>query len=122
MPIFKCSPPVRFLLSLSVSAVALAVFSGQAMACFTVYNKSNVPVYSNMTPPINMSYQIHERLPAVFSDGHLVFGSSSDCPLIDARISVPEVSNVVATSKPTTSRNRRTTSRFKNSMGNAVKP
>ena len=97
MPIFKCSPPVRFLLLLSVSVVALAVFSGQAMACFTVYNKSNVPVYSNMSPPIDMSYQIHQRLPDVFPGGHMVFGNSYDCPLIDTRVAVAQLSNVSTT-------------------------
>ena len=94
MPNVKCRPPVRFLLSLSVSVAALAIFSGQAIACFTVYNKANVPVYSNMSPPIDMSYQIHQRLPAVFPGGHMVFGDSYDCPLIDARVPVAQLSNV----------------------------
>ena len=66
----------------------------QAMACFTVYNRANQTVYSNMAPPIDMRYQIHERLPAVFPGGHMVFGSSTDCPLIDNRIAITELSNV----------------------------
>ena len=94
MPLLKCSPPVRFLLSPSLLVAALAIFSGHAMACFTVYNKANVPVYSNMSPPIDMSYQIHQRLPAVFPGGHMVFGDSYDCPLIDTRVAVAQLSNV----------------------------
>ena len=80
----------------------------QAMACFTVYNRANQTVYSNMAPPIDMRYQIHERLPAVFPGGHMVFGSSTDCPLIDTRTSVRELSNVamVATVKPATGATR----------------
>jgi hypothetical protein len=113
MPIFKCSPSVSFLLSLSVSMLASAVFAGQAMACYTVYNRANQPVYSNMASPIDMRYQIHERLPAAFPGGHMVFGSSTDCPLIDARTAVPQLSNVAvaATVKPATRRTRKSRSR-----------
>jgi hypothetical protein len=84
---------MRFLkcaLALFIAALA----APQAMACFTVYNRTNLPVYSGMEPPIDMSYQIHERLPAAFPDGHLVFGSSSDCPAIDTRKVSPVLSNV----------------------------
>ena len=90
----------------ALSAALLA--APQAMACFTVYNRANQTVYSNMAPPIDMRYQIHERLPAVFPGGHMVFGSSTDCPLIDTRTSVPELSNVamVATVKPATGATR----------------
>lgn len=120
MPIFKCRPSVLFLLSLSVSLLA----APQAMACYTVYNKANVAVYSNISPPIDMSYQIHERLPAVFPGGHMVFGSSTDCPLIDARTAVSELSNVAATAKPASSRNSRNSraGKSKNSTADAVKP
>ena len=116
MSIFKRSPSVSFLLSLSVSVLA----APQAMACYTVYNKANVPVYSNMAPPIDMRYQIHERLPAVFPGGHMVFGNSTDCPLIDARTVVPERSNVAVaeTVKPATSRKRKP----QNSTADAAKP
>ena len=80
----------------------------QAMACYTVYNRANQPVYSNMAAPIDMRYQIHERLPAAFPGGHMVFGSSTDCPLIDTRIAVSGQSNVVmaATDRPATGTTR----------------
>jgi hypothetical protein len=103
MSIFRCSRSVSFWLALAVSALV----APQAMACYTVYNPSNKPVYSNMSPPIDMSYQIHERLPAVFPGGHMVFGDSTDCPLIDARVAVPELSNVAAITKRTTRRSRK---------------
>ena len=93
----------RILMSLS----AAVLVAPQALACFTVYNKANVPVYSNMSPPIDMSYQIHQRLPAVFPDGHMVFGDSTDCPLIDTRVVSAQLSNVSTTSNLTSRRARR---------------
>lgn len=82
-----------------VLLLALAVFAApQAMACFTVYSASSEVVYSGMTPPIDMSYQIHERLPAVFPGGHMVFGMDTDCPAIDKRRLSPEFSNVAQAS------------------------
>ena len=84
-------------LALSFSVLAMP----QAMACFTVYNlASNQVVYSGMGPPIDMRYQIHERLPAAFPDAHMVFGSSTDCPAIDARRVSPELNNLSATAAP----------------------
>ena len=103
----------------SLSAAMLA--APQALACYTVYNKANVPVYSSMSPPIDMSYQIHQRLPAVFPGGHLVFGASTDCPVIDTRVALPQLSNVAATVKPVTNRSSRT-AKSKNSTVDAVKP
>jgi hypothetical protein len=38
-----------------------------------------------MDAPIDMSYQISQRLQAVFPGGHMVFDNSSDCPRIDMR-------------------------------------
>ena len=88
---------LKYIIALSFSALALP----QAFACFTVYNTGNQPVYSNMEPPINMSYQIHERLPAVFPGGHMIFGNSTDCPNIDTRKTSVVFSNVnIATAAP----------------------
>ncbi|RYG09737.1 MAG: hypothetical protein EON92_14085 [Burkholderiales bacterium] len=66
-------------------AALSAMVLPQAMACFTVYNTANQVVYSGAEPPIDMSYQIHQRLPAVFPGGHMVFGLDRDCPSIDLR-------------------------------------
>jgi hypothetical protein len=82
----------RYAVTLVLSAFAVP----QAMACFTVYNRASQTVYSNMDPPIDMSYQIHERLPAAFPGGHMVFGNSTDCPVIDTRRSAPVLTNVSA--------------------------
>lgn len=90
MNILKCVKCVKCALALSLSGLA----APQAMACFTVYNPGNQVAYSSMEPPIDMSYQIHERLPAAFPGGHLVFGSSTDCPAIDLRRTSPELGNV----------------------------
>ena len=90
-----------------LSVLAVTLLAGPAMACFTVYNKANQTVYSNMSPPIDMRYQIHERLPAVFPGGHMVFGSSTDCPLIDARVTAPQLSNVATVIYLSSGRSRR---------------
>lgn len=87
MKLLKCA------LALSLSALALP-----AMACFTVYNPANQVVYSGETAPIDMSYQIHEKLPAVFPAGHLVFGVDSTCPSIDLRKTSPQLTNVAVVS------------------------
>lgn len=85
----------------SAGALALSLFAlPQAMACFQVYNTANNQmVYSGQDAPIDMSYQIHEKLPAVFPGGHMVFGVSTDCPAIDARKSTIQLTNVAAVSK-----------------------
>lgn len=58
----------------------LAVASVNAMACYTVYDPSNRVVYNAQVPPVDMSRPLHETLPAVFPDGHMVFGATTDCP------------------------------------------
>lgn len=58
----------------------LALAAGNALACYTVYDRSNAVVYHAQTPPVDMSLPIHQTLPAVFPGGHLVFDNSLDCP------------------------------------------
>ncbi|RYX91009.1 MAG: hypothetical protein EOO28_27195 [Comamonadaceae bacterium] len=70
---------------LTFAILASVVLAPQAMACFTVYNTANQVVYSGLEPPIDMSYQIHQRLPEVFPGGHMVFGNEPECPRIDLR-------------------------------------
>lgn len=81
----------------SALALVLSVFAlPQAMACFTVYNSAtNQVVYSGQAAPIDMSYQIHEKLPAVFPGGHMVFGVSNDCPTVDIRRLPPQATVAV---------------------------
>ncbi len=75
-------------------ALSLTALVAPAMACYTVYNPSNQILYSGEAPPIDMSYQIHEKLPAVFPSGHLIFDTSNNCPAIDVRRAVPQLTNV----------------------------
>lgn len=58
----------------------LGLASVNAMACYTVYDRSNQVVYNAQTPPVDMSRPLHETLPAVYPGGHMVFGSGTDCP------------------------------------------
>ena len=66
-------------LKLALSLLAI-VSCGQAAACYTVYNRANQVVYQAQTAPVDMSYPLHQTLPAVFPGGHLVFDTSLDCP------------------------------------------
>lgn len=77
----------------------LALAASPALACFTVYNSAAQVVYSGIETPIDMSYQIHERLPLVFPGGHMVFGNSLDCPAIDARKTPPQLTNVAVSAQ-----------------------
>ncbi|MES2189981.1 MAG: hypothetical protein V4454_07655 [Pseudomonadota bacterium] len=85
-------------------ALSLSGLVAPAMACYTVYNPANQVIYSGETAPMDMSYQIHEKLPAVFPTGHLVFGVGMDCPSIDVRKTIPQLTNVAAVSKAATGR------------------
>jgi hypothetical protein len=68
---------------------ALAVFaavacSGQALACYTVYNRANQVVYHAAAAPVDMRYPLHQTLPAVFPQGHLVFSvADTHCPQVN---------------------------------------
>ena len=59
---------------------SLALTGANAMACYTVYDKSNQVVYNAQTAPVDMSRPIHETLPAVFPGGHMVFAVGGECP------------------------------------------
>ena len=64
---------------------ACAAVMSPALACYTVYGAANQVLYTGYQAPIDMSYQIHQRLPSAFPGGHMVFGNSSDCTAIDTR-------------------------------------
>jgi hypothetical protein len=60
---------------------ALAMLSGgQALACYTVYDRNNQVVYQSTLPPVDMSRPLSEVLPARFPGGHLVFADGAVCP------------------------------------------
>jgi hypothetical protein len=56
----------------------------QAMACYTVYDRSDRVVYQSHTPPVDMSRPLHETLPARFPGGHMIFNAAVDCPVISS--------------------------------------
>lgn len=69
--------PIRTLALLPLLAAA----AGQAATCYTVYGRSNEVLYFAATPPVDMSYQLHQTLPRVFPGATMVFGDGGDCPL-----------------------------------------
>ena len=75
---------------------AIGLSSVNAMACYTVYDRSNNVVYNAQTPPVDMSRPLSETVPVAFPGGTMVFGSSTDCPReAPQRVSLP-----VTPSKP----------------------
>ena len=54
--------------------------SMQAVACFTVYDRSDRIVYHGAKPPVDMSRPLHETLPAQFPGGHMIFDTTASCP------------------------------------------
>jgi hypothetical protein len=68
----------------AVAALA-ALAGGQALACYTVYDRDNRIVYNAQTPPVDMSRPLHETLPKAFPGGHMVFAHGSECPTDVAR-------------------------------------
>ncbi len=71
-------------LKFALGALLPVFFSSQALACYTVYNRANQVIYHASTPPVDMSYQLHQTLPAVFPDGHMVFSvTDTVCPKVN---------------------------------------
>jgi hypothetical protein len=71
-------------LKYALLAAATLFAAPQAFACYTVYNQYNQIIYNAQTPPVDMSYQIHEVLPRVFPGATMVFGDEPGCPLTSA--------------------------------------
>lgn len=61
----------------------LGLGASQAWACYTVFDTSNRVVYNSEKPPVDMSRQLHETVPARFPGGHMVF-DTSECPVINS--------------------------------------
>ncbi len=70
---------IKYALLLAITLLS----APQAFACFTVYNRANQIVYNAQTPPVDMRYQIHEVLPAVYPGGHMLFGMDPQCPVVN---------------------------------------
>lgn len=58
---------------------ALAAASFNALACYTVYDRSSRVMYRGEAPPVDMSQQLHEALQARFPGGHMVFDQAAQC-------------------------------------------
>ena len=68
-------------LKLALGLLLTSLLAGQSLACYTVYNRANQIIYHADAAPIDMRYQIHQTLPAVYPGGHLVFSvSDHSCP------------------------------------------
>ena len=72
-----------------LSGSLLAVSSLQALACYTVYDRSNRVMYQGEQAPVDMSLPIHETVPARFPGGHLVFDGSTACENVVASRQAP---------------------------------
>ena len=71
---------LKFALGVSLPGL----LSSQALACYTVYNRSDQVVYLAAAAPVDMRYPLHQTLPAVFPGGHLVFSvTDTACPLVN---------------------------------------
>jgi hypothetical protein len=67
------------------AVLALACFAAApAMACYTVYDRTNTVVYNAQTPPVDMTKPLREALDARWPGGHMVFGNESECPRLNA--------------------------------------
>lgn len=62
-----------------LSGSLLAAASLQALACYTVYDRSNRVMYQGEQPPVDMSRPVHETVPARFPGGHMVWDGSTVC-------------------------------------------
>ncbi|GAB3470555.1 hypothetical protein [Polaromonas eurypsychrophila] len=71
-------------LKYALGVLLTATLSGQALACYTVYNRANQVIYHARQAPVDMRYQLHQTLPTVFKDGHMVFSiTDSNCPAVN---------------------------------------
>lgn len=76
------TPALKYVLGV----VLTTTVSGQALACYTVYNRANQVIYHAAAAPVDMRYQLHQTLPAVFPGGHMVFSiTDTACPAVDSR-------------------------------------
>lgn len=62
-----------------VGAIVLGLAAMNAMACYTVYDKSNRIAYQGLDAPVDMSLPLSTALQARFPGGHMVFEQNSDC-------------------------------------------
>lgn len=64
--------------------VLFSVATGHAVACFTVYDRTNAIVYYAQTPPVDMTPPFNDKLQKAFPGSHMVFGNTTGCPVKQA--------------------------------------
>jgi hypothetical protein len=91
---FWKGPRMNTALKYAFGALLPTLFASQAMACYTVYNRNNQVLYHALAAPVDMRYQLHQTLPAVYPGGHMVFSiTDTNCPAVNER-SATRVSTV----------------------------
>lgn len=71
-------------LKYALAVLLPALSGGQALACYTVYNRANQVIYHAAQAPVDMRYQLHQTLPAIFPGGHMVFSiTDMSCPPVN---------------------------------------
>ncbi|HMN20650.1 MAG TPA: hypothetical protein PKA16_04580 [Ottowia sp.] len=64
---------------LSVAAATLLLAAGAQAACYTVMDAKGNIVSQTTTPPVDMSYQLHQTVPERYGPGaSMVFGIADD--------------------------------------------
>jgi hypothetical protein len=62
-----------------LAVVAAGLFAANAMACYTVYDRTGRVAYQGEDPPVDMSQPLHRALQTRFPGGHMVFEQTADC-------------------------------------------
>jgi hypothetical protein len=71
-----------------VLAAVAAMACGQALACYTVYDRDNRIIYNDVKPPVDMSQPLHQTMGKRFPAGaSMIFTDNDNCPS-EARLQV----------------------------------
>jgi hypothetical protein len=74
--------------------------SWQALACYTVYDRSSRVLYRSLEPPVDMSRPLHDALAQQFPGGHMVFELGTPCSAVAGPPRVLPVAPREATNSP----------------------
>lgn len=66
----------------SLALLAAGLLASNAMACYTVYDRSNRIAYQGETSPVDMSLPLRDAVQRRFPGGHMVFEQTAGCPSI----------------------------------------
>lgn len=82
---------MRHAFAVSAAALCAGLFSqGAGAACYVVYGPAQQVVYRSSRPPVDLSYRLHETVPALAPGATLVFspdnhGCESEINLLAAQ-------------------------------------